>query len=134
MASVESQAKDTSITDGGNCGSSMIRVTQTKEAVNGDWTGYKTTYAPVTQTGSTVAAKASCANQVCTILDSSAVTITLSNFIYSSGAWLTATGASKYAGASISVDRQLLSMFVCNSPLEEAKTFENCSFYTFRHE
>lgn len=134
MASVESQAKDTSITNGGNCGSSMIRVTQTKEAVNGDWTGYKTTYAPVTQTGSTVAAKASCTNQVCTILDSSAVTITLSNFIYSSGAWLTATGASKYAGASISVDRQLLSMFVCNSPLEEAKAFENCSFYTFRHE
>jgi hypothetical protein len=27
---------------------------------------------------------------------------------------------------------QLASVFLCNSPLDEKKTFENCSFFTFK--
>jgi len=130
-ARVESLSKDTSITNGSTCLSSLMPVAQYKEYINGNWVGYKANYAPSTKTGSTEAAKLSCTNQVCSILDSTTVTFTLSRFD-TDGVWQTASGSSKLVGASLTVDRQLLSMFACNAPLDEAKTFENCSFYTFK--
>jgi hypothetical protein len=126
---VESSSLDTSILKGyTNCIDQQP--TQTKDAIDGNWTGYKATYSPITMNGATAAATVSCVNQSCTTFDSAGVTFTLPDF--NSGTWKTADGAPKLAGAAISADRQLLSMFVCSAPLDESKTFENCSFFTLK--
>lgn len=109
-----------------------VQPTQIKEAINGSWVGYKATYSPDTMVGSTATATVSCASQICIINSSSGATsVNLSSFDFT-GVWATAFGAPKLAGALMTGDHQLLSMFVCNSPLDEAKTFENCSFFTFK--
>jgi hypothetical protein len=131
LAVVETSSRDTSIPEGAAGCSNQIQPTQTKDAIDGNWTGYKATYDPLTINGSTAAATVSCLNQSCTISDIPGVTFTLSDF-RSGGTWKTAAGAQKLAGATISADRQLLSMFVCNAPLDESKTFENCSFFTLK--
>jgi len=131
---------DVSVPEGAECNYSSLPA-QSKEFINGQWVGYKATYSLSTMVGSTSAATASCSNQVCTVNSSSDVTsVKLSNFNLfsrsgvssSGGAWATASGAPKLAGATMTGDRQLLSMFVCNTPLDEAKTFDNCSFFTFK--
>ena len=131
LAVVETSSRDASIPEGAAGCSNQIQPTQTNDAINGNWTGYKATYDPLTIKVSTAAATVSCVNQSCTTSDLPGVTVTLSDF-RSGGTWEAAAGAPRLAGATISADRQLLSMFVCNAPLDESKTFENCSFFTLK--
>jgi hypothetical protein len=133
---LQARSLDTSIFEGavlagGASCSTQQQPTQTKDAIDGNWTGYKATYSPITTNGATASATVSCVNQSCTTSDSAGVTFTLSDF-NSVGSWKTAAGAPKLAGGAISTDRQLLSMFVCSAPLDESKTFENCSFFTLK--
>lgn len=131
---------DASVLDGAACSFSSLPVLS-KEFINGEWIGYKATYSLSSTVGSTSLATASCFNQVCTVNTSSdVISINLSSFNLvsrygspaSGGVWTTASGASQLAGATMTGDRQLLSMFICNTPLDQAKTFDNCSFFTFK--
>ena len=129
FANIRSATKNSSITQAQNC--PQPATTQTADAINGAWTGYKLSYALTSKTGTSTVASLNCANQVCTITDGASTVAALPSFS-SSGAWKTAVGASKFVGASISSDKSLLSMFVCNAPLDESRTFDNCGFYSFK--
>ncbi len=137
---ISAVVKDSTVVDVAECSFSGLPA-QSKEFINGEWFGYKATYSLITMIGTTSNARMSCVNQACTINSSSGTTlVNLKNFSLfsrsdvepSGGSWSTTREAEKLAGATMTGDRQLLSMFVCNSPLDKAKTFENCSFFTFK--
>jgi hypothetical protein len=129
---VSAVSRDTSVGEGANCDISA-QPTQSNEAINGVWVGYKATYSPSTMTGSTSPATLSCVSQVCTINAlSGATSVNLSIFDSTKLAWAADSGAPKMAGAAITGDGQLLSMYICNVPLDKATAFDNCSFFTFK--
>ena len=128
-ATMESVTKNSSITTGVNC--PYPTGTQTADAINGAWSGYKISYNTNTKSGVSAVATVNCSGQVCTVTDGTTTTATLSTFS-NYGVWRTASGASKFSGASISSDKLLLSMFVCSAPLDESKTFDSCAFYTLK--
>lgn len=130
---VSAVSRDASVGEGANCDMSA-QATQAKEAINDVWVGYKAIYSPSTMTGSTSPATLSCVSQVCTINTlSGSTSVDLSNFDSSKLLWAAAPRASKMAGAAMTGDGQLLSMYVCNAPLDKTTAFDNCSFFTFKH-
>lgn len=129
ITNVFAKTKDSTIGTGGACTSTQPL--QTSGAVNGSWSGYQLNYSPISKTGTTSAATATCTNQNCTIVGSRSASFVLTDF-NNIGGWRTAIGASFLAGASISSDLQLLSMFTCSTPLDKTKSLENCSFFTFK--
>lgn len=129
MASVQS---DSSIPSSGSCTPQLI--TQPASAIDGVWRGYKARYFPSLGTGSTITASLNCSNQLCSVTDSQGDTASIQfSQQSSSGVWKGPTGATTNARAVMSPDKQLLSLYVCPSPLVESSAIENCSFYTFIH-
>ena len=126
-ASIRTETRDSTRMNSSNC---PVMATQTANAIDGSWLGYKATYNTSNWTGTSTSVNISCVNQVCTLSDAPTTTITLRQV--NNGTWSTIANAQKYAGASVSDDRQLLSLFVCSAPLIEAQTFASCSFYTFK--
>lgn len=126
-AAIQSRSRDSTRTDALNC---PAMVTQPANAIDGNWSGYKATYDVNSKTAASVSTSISCVNRVCSLSDAPAATIALSQL--NNGTWSTSANAPKYAGASISDDRQLLSVFVCNAPLIESQAFTGCGFYTFK--
>jgi hypothetical protein len=125
--SIETNSRDSTRTDSSNC---PAMVSQTANAIDGNWSGYKATYDLNAKTAASISVSISCVNRVCTLSDAPAATVALSQL--NNGTWTTSANAPKYAGASISDDRQLLSVFVCSSPLIESQALASCSFYTFK--
>ena len=102
---------------------------QAKEAINGDWSGYSVKYSPTSKVASLTANSMACRNQTCTILGAGSTTFTLSSTVL----WRTATGATQLAGGAVSSDLTLASMFVCNvATLDPARTFDDCTFFSFK--
>ena len=126
-ATIYTTTLDSTRTNALNC---PAMATQSADAVDGNWSGYKATYDSNTKTAASVTASISCTNRVCTLSDAPTTTITLSQL--NNGTWSTSANAPKYAGASISDDRQLLSVFVCSAPLIESQALASCGFYTFK--
>ncbi len=129
LARVLASTKDTTIPSDGKCTVGTLP-TIAKEAINGQWTGYRMDVSPTTRSGSTTSANMTCTAESCDISGLTASPVILSEF--SSGTWRTASGSRQLAGASITANQKLLSAFLCNSPLDESKTLENCSFFTFK--
>ena len=105
--------------------------TQPSNAIDGNWTGYKASYSTSSWIGTTAPASLTCVNQSCTVSDSSNSVIELQQQ-YGGGAWKTAVNAPKIAGAALSEDRRLLSLYLCNQPLIKSEMLNMCSFYTFK--
>jgi len=105
-------------------------VSQSATAIDGNWTGYKATYNTNTKIATAATVSISCINQVCTLSDAPSATISLSQ--PTNGTWTTSANTPKFAAAAISVDRQLLSVFVCSAPLIESQALDSCVFYTFK--
>lgn len=127
IALISSRSKDAAIVSG-SC-SNAAQPSPLKDAINGNWTGYEFTYSTAGRVGLTSPSGMSCASQSCTFSSGGV----LPPFDFSSTTfWRTSNGASTAAGAVLSTDLQLLSMFVCNSPLDEAKTFQNCRFFSLK--
>ena len=99
-------------------------------AINGNWTGYSFNYSPAAHAGFTALATMSCTNPTCSILGTSSATVSFTQGV----PWKTASGVAPLAGATMSSDQTLVSAFICNAPLDESRTFENCTFYTFRRQ
>lgn len=103
--------------------------TQAKEAINGDWAGYSVKYSPTSKVASLTANAMACRAQSCTILGAGSTTFTLSSTVL----WRTAPGATQLAGGAVSSDLALASMFVCNiATLDPARTFDDCTFFSFK--
>lgn len=126
-ALIQSTTRDSTRTSTSNC---PAMVSQPANAIDGNWSGYKATYDTNTKTAVSTTASVSCTNQACTLSDASTTSIALSQLY--NGTWSTSANAPKYAGASVTDDRQLLSMFVCSAPLIESQALASCSFYTFK--
>jgi hypothetical protein len=105
--------------------------TQSANALDGNWAGYKASYSTSSWIGTTAPASLTCVNQSCTVSDSSNSVIELQQQ-YGGGAWKTAVNAPKIAGAALSGDRRLLSLFLCNKPFINSQILDTCSFYTFK--
>lgn len=105
--------------------------TQPSNALDGNWTGYKASYSTSSWIGTTAPASLTCVNQSCTVSDSSNSVIELQQQS-GGGTWKTAVNAPKIAGAALSEDRRLLSLFVCNKPFVNSQMLDLCSFYTFK--
>lgn len=104
---------------------------QSRTQIDGNWSGYSLNYAP----GSGVTALApntmTCTNQTCTIPGAGGATFSLS----ATTLWRTATGAPRLAGAAVSDDSQLASVFVCNgATVVETQPFQNCTFFSFKRQ
>lgn len=125
-ATLSSVTKDASVTSG-SC-SNTGQTTPNSDAINGSWTGYEFSYTSTTRSGATTPRSMSCANQVCTL----STGVTLPIFSFSKGTWKTQAGGASIAGAVLTPGFQLLSMFLCNAPLDQARTLESCGFYTFK--
>ena len=104
---------------------------QPSNALDGHWSGYKATYNTSNEIGTTVTASLACVNQSCTVSDSSSSVIELQQQ-HGGGTWKTAVNAPKIAGAALSGDRRLLSLFLCNQPLIKSEMLNMCSFYTLK--
>lgn len=132
VANMSSVQSDLSYSSGGSCAQQSI--TQPASAIDGVWRGYKTRYFPSLGTGSTITASLNCSNQLCSVTDSQGDTASIQFSQQSSnGVWKGPTGATTNARAVMSLDKQLLSLYVCPAPLVESSAIENCSFYTFIH-
>ena len=105
--------------------------TQSANALDGNWTGYKASYNTSSWIGTTANASLTCVNQSCTVSDPSNSVIELQQQ-YGGGTWKTAVNAPKIAGAALSGDRRLLSLFLCNKPFINSQMLDLCSFYTFK--
>jgi hypothetical protein len=105
--------------------------TQPSNALDGNWTGYKASYSTSSWIGTTNAASLTCVNQSCTVSDPSNSVIELQQQS-GGGTWKTAVNAPKIAGAALSEDRRLLSLFLCNKPFVNSQMLDMCSFYTFK--
>ena len=105
--------------------------TQPSNALDGNWSGYKATYNTSNEIGTTVTASLACVNQSCTVSDSSSSVFELQQQ-HGGGTWKTAVNAPKIAGAALSGDRRLLSLFLCNQPLIKSQILDMCSFYTLK--
>ena len=128
-AIIGSRTRDPSIRDV-PCSNASLP-TPTRAAINGNWYGYEFAYSLASRSGTTTPSTMRCANLTCSVLGGTSATFTLSADPLP---WHTVQGAPRVAGMEISTDLQLLSMFVCSSPLDESKTFESCAFYTFRRD
>ena len=104
---------------------------QPSNALDGNWSGYKATYNTSKEIGTTVTASLACVNQSCTVSDSSSSVFELQQQ-HGGGTWKTAVNAPKIAGAALSGDRRLLSLFLCNQPLIKSEMLNMCSFYTLK--
>lgn len=129
LAKVLASTKDTSIPSDSKCTVGTAPAIA-QDAINGQWNGYRMDYSPTTGSGSTISANMTCTAQSCNISGLTTTPVILSEF--KTGTWRTASGSRQLAGASITADQKLLSVFLCNSPLDESKTLENCSFFTFK--
>ena len=105
--------------------------TQPPNALDGNWSGYKATFNTSNEIGTTAVASLACVNQSCTVSDSSSSVIELQQQ-HGGGTWKTAVNAPKIAGAALSGDRRLLSLFLCNQPLIKSEMLNMCSFYTLK--
>lgn len=102
---------------------------QAKEAINGDWVGYGVKYSTASKVATLTASSMACRAQSCTILGAGSTTFALSSTVL----WRTAAGASQLAGGAVSSDLTLASMFVCNvATLDPARTFDDCTFFSFK--
>jgi len=117
--------------ESGGGGIGGVLPVQLATAIDGNWAGYKVTYNTSTLSGLSSAASVTCANQVCTVSDSTNSPVTLLQQ-GNGGTWKTAVNAPITSGAAISANRQLLSFFSCTTPLTKAKTADMCSFYSFK--
>jgi hypothetical protein len=104
---------------------------QPSNALDGNWTGYKASYSTSSEVGTTAPASLTCVNQSCTVSDPSNAVIELQQQS-GGGAWKTAVNAPKVAGAALSGDRRLLSLFLCNKPFLNSQMLDTCSFYTLK--
>ena len=126
-ATMETRSRDATRTNSLNC---PTMVSQSANAIDGNWVGYKAMYDTSAKTAASTSVSITCTNLACTLTDAPTSTVALSQLY--NGTWSTSANAPKYAGASISDDRQLLSMFVCSAPLIESQALASCSFYTFK--
>lgn len=132
LAKMSSVQSDLSYSSDGTCAQQSI--TQPASAIDGVWRGYKARYFPSLGTGLTNTAALNCSNQLCTVTDSQGDTASIQFSQQSSnGVWKGPTGATTNARAVMSLDKQLLSLYVCPAPLVESSAIENCSFFTFIH-
>jgi hypothetical protein len=129
MAKVLASTKDATIPSDGKCSVGTLP-TIAKEAINGQWNGYRMDYSPTTKSGSTTNVNMTCTAQSCDISGLTTSPVILSEF--SNGTWRTASGSRQLAGASITADQKLLSAFCVIRHWDESKTLENCSFFTFK--
>lgn len=129
LAKVLAATKDATIPSDSKC-TVGTAPTIPQDAINGQWNGYRMDYSPTTGSGSTTSANMTCTAQSCNISGMTTSPVILSEF--KTGTWRTASGSRKLAGASITADQKLLSVFLCNSPIDESKTLESCSFFTFK--
>ena len=117
-------ARDSSWTPGTPCPSLPILPAT---ALDGTWTGHSLDYAPDSRAASNNLATMACANQTCTILGTVSATFTFG----SQSSWSTSSGG-VLAGAIMSPDGSLVSAHLCSVPLVERRSFESCTFYSFR--
>lgn len=104
---------------------------QSKGMIDGNWSGYSFSYSPASSVASLAPGSMSCSNQTCTIPGPAGATFALS----STALWRTATGASRLAGAAVSDDSTLASVFLCRgATVVETQPFENCTFFSFRRQ
>lgn len=112
----------------GDCSTRNPTPSQSATDINGFWRGESFTYSAAQRQGQTAPATMTCTDRVCSISDQ----VPSYNFaLFSSiGTWDTASGNQK-AGAAISPNKEILTVYTCPYPLDENVILQQCKFYGF---
>jgi hypothetical protein len=127
MARVYSVTRDPFVSATGPC-PNRDEPAPPASAIDGDWVGYSLRYDPAGASATLGFATLTCASQRCTLIGPTTTAFTFTG----STAWRTGSTSQPFAGAAMSADRSLVSLFTCPTPLVESRAFESCTFFSLR--